>query len=60
LRTVQESNRSFTDKVLGAGPSPNTGQPINADAEVAKRTGGKKASADVKKKSSGGGWFDWF
>jgi len=54
-RTLQNANRSFTDRVLGAAATPDNGQPVNADKEVNKR-GGKKA-APAKKDS--GGWFDW-
>jgi hypothetical protein len=54
---TQQANRSFTDKVLGTTPTPFTGQAINPDAEIAKRSGAKTTSV---KKKSGGGWFDWF
>ena len=52
---MQNANASFTDKILGAAPTPDTGKPINADVEISK---GKKNSAPAKKDS--GGWFDWF
>jgi hypothetical protein len=54
-RTMQNANRSFTDKVLGTSATMDDGQPVNADREVNKR-GGK--SAPAQKKDSGG-WFDW-
>ena len=54
---TQGADQSFTDKLLGAAPSPNTGQPINADAEVERRS--RTAQKPAAKKQSGG-WFDWF
>ena len=33
----QNADRSFTDKVLGASATPDTGKPVNADAEVPRR-----------------------
>ncbi len=57
-RAVQNANRSFTDRVLGAAPTPDTGKPVNADGEIGKRTSAKKAAPAQKKES--GGWFDWF
>ena len=56
-RAVQNSNRSFTDRVLGASATPDTGKPVNADGEIGKRSA-KKAAPAQKKES--GGWFDWF
>jgi hypothetical protein len=56
-RTVQNANRSFTDKVLGTAATPDTGKPVNGDAEVAKRNGSKRAAT---KQDDSGGWFDWF
>jgi hypothetical protein len=56
-RTLQNANRSFTDRVLGASATADTGKPVNADAEVNKRSG-RKSAAPAKKDS--GGWFDWF
>jgi hypothetical protein len=56
---VQGADPSFTDRVLGARPSPNTGQPINADAEIQRNSRPQqRAGARPAKKS--GGWFDWF
>ncbi|HEY0265525.1 MAG TPA: DUF3035 domain-containing protein [Rhizomicrobium sp.] len=52
---MQNADRSFTDKVLGASATPDTGKPINGDLEVSK---GKKSTAT--KKDDSGGWFDWF
>ncbi len=54
--TVQNSDRSFTDRLLSTRATPDTGRPVNADAEVNK---GRKGSAPAPKKDSGG-WFDWF
>ena len=53
---VQNADRSFTDRLLSTAATPDTGRPVNADAEIAK---GSKAAAKPKKKESGG-WFDWF
>jgi hypothetical protein len=58
VRAMQAADASFTDKVLGASPTPYTGQPVNADAEIGKRNG-KRQQAAPKPKDSGG-WFDWF
>jgi hypothetical protein len=52
---VQNADRSFTDRILSTAATPDTGKPVNADAEIAK---GRK-TAPAKKKESGG-WFDWF
>jgi hypothetical protein len=54
-RAIQNADRSFTDRILNSKATPNTGKPVNADAEIAKGT--KKAAAPKKKAS--GGWFDW-
>ncbi len=51
---IQNSNASFTDKVLGTAPTPDTGKPINGDLEISR---GKKTTAP--KKDDSGGWFDW-
>jgi hypothetical protein len=51
---IQNADRSFTDRVLGAKATPDNGRPVNADAEVNK---GKKTGAP--KKDDSGGWFDW-
>ena len=56
-RMVQNANRSFTDRVLGASATPDNGKPVNGDAEVAKRNGSKRVTT---KKDESGGWFDWF
>jgi hypothetical protein len=52
---IQNADRSFTDRILSASVTPDTGKPVNADAEVTK---GKKTATTPKKES--GGWFDWF
>ena len=56
-RAVQNADKSFTDRILGSNATPDTGKPLNADAEVTKRssTGTKPAA----KKKDSGGWFDW-
>ena len=53
---VQNADRSFTDKLLNTAATPDTGKPVNADAEVNK---GRKTTTTAPKKDSGG-WFDWF
>jgi hypothetical protein len=53
---VQNADRSFTDKLLNTASTPDTGKPVNADAEVNK---GRKTTTAAPKKDSGG-WFDWF
>jgi hypothetical protein len=53
---VQNADRSFTDKLLLTASTPDTGKPVNADAEVNK---GRKTTTTKTKKDSGG-WFDWF
>jgi hypothetical protein len=53
---VQNADRSFTDKLLLTAATPDTGKPVNADAEVNK---GRKTTTTKAKKDSGG-WFDWF
>jgi hypothetical protein len=56
---VQNADRSFTDRVLNASASPDTGKAVNADAEITK--GSKKPGAAARtKKEESGGWFDWF
>jgi len=62
-RSLQQADRSFTDRVLGTGATADTGRPVNADAEVNRnsasgRAGGRAAATPPKEKS--GGWFDWF
>ncbi len=52
---IQNADRSFTDRILSSAATPNTGKPVNADAEVAKGT-----KVAPKKKEKSGGWFDWF
>jgi hypothetical protein len=54
-RAVQNADKSFTDRILGAGATPDTGQPVNADAVV----NAKRAGAAPKAKKDSGGWFDW-
>jgi hypothetical protein len=52
---VQNADRSFTDRLLNTAATPDTGQPVNADAEVNK---GRKTTTTTTRKDSGG-WFDW-
>jgi len=56
-RAVQNADRSFTDRILNTSATRPNGQPVNADAEVAK---GSKSATAAKKKEKSGGWFDWF
>ena len=56
--SVQNADRSFTDRILSTSVTPNDGKPVNADAEISK--GGKKTAGSTKKKDESGGWFDWF
>ena len=53
---MQGADPSFTARLLGATAQPNTGQQINANAELERRAAAPKPAAP--KKSSG--WFDWF
>ena len=55
-KTLQGADRSFTDRLLASSATPDTGRPVNADAEIAK---GTKTAVKPRKKASGG-WFDWF
>ena len=57
--TVQNADRSFTDRLLATRATPDNGRPVNADAEIAKGSKAAAAAAQKKKKESGG-WFDWF
>jgi len=53
---IQNADRSFTDRVLMTPATPDSGKPVNADAEISKD---KKTNTTTKKEESGG-WFDWF
>ena len=55
---VQNADRSFTDRLLATAATPDTGKPVNADAEVNK--GRKSTTSAPKNKKESGGWFDWF
>jgi hypothetical protein len=60
VRAMQAADASFTDRVLGAAPTPYTGQPVNPDAEIGKRASKKSTSGQAPKpKADSGGWFDW-
>jgi hypothetical protein len=52
---VQNSDPAIRARILGAGATPDTGQPVNADAVV----NAKRAGAAPKAKKDSGGWFDW-
>lgn len=52
--SIQNSDRSFTERLLNSRVTPDDGKPVNADAEVNK---GRKTS--TPKKEDSGGWFDW-
>lgn len=60
IRAMQAANTSFTDRVLGAAPTPYTGQPVNADSEIGKRAKKSQTKAVAPKNDDSGGWFDWF
>src|SRR5258707_4762760 len=47
---IQNADRNFTDRLLSTAATPDTGRPVNADAEVAK---GSKTATRPKKKQSG-------
>jgi hypothetical protein len=55
--TMQGAEADFTARLLGMRATANTGAPINADAEVARR---RAVPAPATAKPSSGGWFDWF
>ncbi len=57
-RAVQEANTSFTDRVLGAAPTPYTGKPINPDHVIGQRHS-TQADETKQKTDESGGWFDW-
>jgi hypothetical protein len=60
-RARQNADRSFTDRILRASATRDTGQPVNADAAVnTTRSGRKPTTAAAPKKEDSGGWFDWF
>ena len=58
--SVQNADRSFTDRVLNTGATPDNGKAINADAEIAKGSKKTGTAAARAKKEESGGWFDWF
>lgn len=60
LRAIQGADQSFTDRVLGTKPSPYTGQPVNADAEIERRNRAAAQRQQPAKPKDSGGWFDWF
>ena len=60
-RARQNADRSFTDRILRASATRDTGQPVNADAAVATTTrSGRRTTTTAPKKEESGGWFDWF
>jgi hypothetical protein len=54
---MQGAEAGFTTRLLGMRATPNTGAPINADAELERR---QAVPAPATRKPSSGGWFDWF
>jgi len=56
---MQGADAGFTTRLLGTAPSPNTGQPINANAELERRAAAPRPATRPAPKKSGG-WFDWF
>ena len=59
VRAMQSADSSFTDRVLGAAPTPFTGQPVNPDAEIGRRVSKRKSQQAAAPKKESGGWFDW-
>ena len=60
-RARQNADRGFTDRILRANATRDTGQPVNADAAVATTTrSGRRTTTTAPKKEESGGWFDWF
>jgi hypothetical protein len=59
VRAMQAADASFTDRVLGAAPTPYTGQPVNPDAEIGRRASRSKSQQTKEPKKESGGWFDW-
>ena len=61
-RARQNADRGFTDRILRANATRDTGQPVNADAAVNRttRSGRKPATAAAAPTKESGGWFDWF
>lgn len=60
-RARQNADRSFTDRILRANATRDTGEPVNADAAVATTTrSGRKTTTSAAPKKESGGWFDWF
>ena len=57
---VQGADPSFTERVLGARPSPVSSQPINADAEIQRSNRPQQRGQAVRPVKKSGGWFDWF
>ena len=55
-RAVQNADKSFTDRILGANATPATGAPLNADQAISNKRG--STTKPAAKKDSG--WFDWF
>jgi hypothetical protein len=55
--SIQNADRSFTDRLLSTPVTADNGKAVNADAEVTK---GSKKTATTPKKEKSGGWFDWF
>ncbi len=49
--SIQNSDRSFTDRLLASPVSPDNGKPVNADAEVNK---GRRRARPRKKRAAAG------
>jgi hypothetical protein len=58
-RSLQNADRSFTDRILQTSATRDNGNPVNADAAVNARSKGRRTTTTTTKKESGG-WFDWF
>ena len=60
-RARQNADRSFTDRILRASATRDTGMPVNADVAVSTtRSGRRTTTTAAPKKEDSGGWFDWF
>ena len=49
-RAVQNADKSFTDRILGTSATPDTGKPLNADAEIDNKRGSQAASRSQEKR----------
>lgn len=60
-RSLQNADRSFTDRILRTSATRDTGNPVNADAAVNARASGRRTTTTTTTtRKESGGWFDWF